>query len=117
MRWATKGHEAISPLEFYSKALPLSREMPAILFLYALWCGPCRAMQYTMNNLGEQYAGRITFWEITVDEKGSEEITEQYHLNAVPVLLFLKNGAVISQIRGALSQDYVDEQIRKYLLN
>ena len=64
----------------------------------ATWCGPCRMLAPVLEDISEQYADKVSFFSVDVDE--SPELAMQYRVNSVPCLVLLKNGEFADQSIG-----------------
>lgn len=76
---------------------------------WAEWCAPCRRLAPVIDQLASEYAGKITFAKLNVDE--NPRITRRYNIQSIPMLLFLKNGAIVNQIVGAVPKQYIEQQL------
>lgn len=59
---------------------------PTIVDFYAKWCGPCKALIPILEELSDDYAGKINFYKIDIDQQG--DLAEFFNLRSVPTLLF-----------------------------
>ena len=64
--------------------------LPVAVDFYATWCGPCRQLAPTMDSLADQYAGKIKFVKVNVDE--SPKLAQKFQVEGIPMLVFLQNG-------------------------
>jgi thioredoxin 1 len=64
--------------------------LPVVVDFYATWCGPCRQLAPTMDSLAEQYAGKIKFVKVNVDE--SPKLAQKFQVEGIPMLVFLQHG-------------------------
>jgi thioredoxin 1 len=78
---------------------------------WAEWCGPCRMMGPVIDKMAKEYAGKVVFAKINVDE--NQKIAQTYKIMAIPTLLFVKDGKVVDQIVGLVPKEEIDEVIRK----
>jgi thioredoxin len=62
---------------------------PAIVDLWAPWCGPCRRLAPTLDSLAVEYAGRVDFYKVNVDDNPA--ITQAFRVESIPMLLFIPN--------------------------
>ncbi|MGN0230625.1 MAG: thioredoxin family protein [Muribaculaceae bacterium] len=60
---------------------------PAIIDFYAVWCGPCRKLSPTVDELANDYAGKIDFYKVDVDS--AEELSKALGIRSIPMLLFI----------------------------
>lgn len=81
----------------------LQEGKPMVLDFWAEWCGPCRMVSPIMDELAEDYAGRINIGKMNVDE--NNDIVAQYGIRNIPTVLFFKNGELVDKIVGAVPKD------------
>ena len=75
---------------------------------YADWCGPCKMIAPTMEELAEEYDGRAKIIKINIDENG--QAAEAYQIQSIPTVLIMQNGEVIDTIMGANPKEvYADK--------
>ena len=76
---------------------------------WAPWCGPCRAVAPVLETLGPEYAGRVTFAKVNVDEHPA--LAARFGVRAIPTLLLFKDGELADRAVGAQPE----AEIRKRL--
>ena len=72
---------------------------PAVIDLWAPWCGPCRMMGPVVEELAEEFNGRINVAKMNVDD--STEVPSMYNVMNIPTLLFFKDGKLVNRHVGA----------------
>lgn len=80
----------------------LNSSLPVVVDFWASWCGPCRMIAPIMEKLASQYAGRIKFCKINVDE--NRRSASEYEAMSIPLLVFFKNGSEAGRSVGALPE-------------
>jgi thioredoxin 1 len=79
----------------------LQAQTAVLVDFYAPWCGPCRAMAPTLDALAAEFAGRLKFVKVNVDD--AQELAMQHNITGVPTLIVFQNGKPADQIVGAVS--------------
>jgi thioredoxin 1 len=80
---------------------------------WAPWCGPCHMVAPIIEELSRDYAGKILFGKLNVDE--NPQVGMQYEIMSIPTLLVFKNGKLADKIIGALSKQMLEPKITRYL--
>ena len=88
---------AVTTNDFDSVVLNASQ--PAIVDFWAVWCGPCRTVGPIVEDIAEEYEGKALVAKLDVDS--NREVAVRYGIQAIPTLLFFKDGEVVDRIVGA----------------
>ena len=86
---------------------------PVVLDVYATWCGPCQQMMPIVDELEQEFAGKIKFAKLNVDE--AREISIQYGVTSVPTFIFIKNNVVKGKETGYMAKDILKAKIEALL--
>ena len=73
---------------------------------WATWCGPCRMLSPTVDDIANEYAGRITVAKCNVDD--NEDAAAQYGIRSIPTLIFFKDGQVAQKTVGLVSKQEIE---------
>ena len=91
----------------------IKSETPTVVDFWAEWCGPCKAIAPSLEELSEEMASKLKIVKINVDENPS--ISQTYSIRSIPALMIFKDGEKISEKMGALPksalQSWVNETI------
>jgi len=80
---------------------------------WAEWCGPCRMIAPTLEELAGEYEGQATVAKLNVDE--NREAAARFGIRSIPTILFFKDGAQVEQIIGALSKSALKAKVQQHL--
>ena len=89
-------------------------EKPAIIDFYATWCGPCRMISPILEELSEEYKGKIDIYKVDTDEES--ELASVFGITSIPTLFFCPKEGKPMMIRGARPKEDLKELIEKNLL-
>jgi len=77
----------------------LQSKTPVLVDFWALWCRPCLVIAPILDELAEEYSGRVTIVRVDVDQ--NPKSAARYSIMAIPTLLIFKNGKPITNVVGA----------------
>ncbi len=84
-----------------------------VIDCWAPWCGPCRYVSPVIEEIARDYAGRIFFGKLNIDE--NREVATHYGIMSIPTLLVFKNGKLVDRIVGAMPRQMLEPKITRYL--
>ncbi len=91
----------------------LSANIPVLVDFWATWCGPCKMIAPILDDLADQFAGKLKIAKIDVDT--NKEIPGKFGIRGIPTLIIFKNGAPAATKVGALSKAQLVEFINSSL--
>lgn len=85
----------------------------ALIDCWAPWCGPCVAIAPIVEELAKEYAGKILFGKLNIDE--NPKTAERFRIFSIPTLLITKNGKEVDRIVGLVPKDQIEARLKKHL--
>ena len=101
----------VSDAIFESKVL--QSKLPVLVDFWAPWCSPCHQISPVVEKLAEEYAGRISFCKLNVDD--NRLAAGKFQVQSIPLLLFFKDGKVVEQSRGVVSESVIRTKLEVLL--
>jgi len=88
-------------------------ELPCIIDFYADWCGPCKMVAPVLEELSDDYAGKINIYKI--DTEVEKELAGAFGIRSIPSILFVPKNAEPQMAQGALPKHQLKDIIEKVL--
>jgi thioredoxin 1 len=84
-----------------------------VIDCWAQWCGPCRMVAPIVDELAKEYAGKIVFGKLNVDE--NPRISSEFAIMAIPTIFIFKNGEPVDVVQGAMPKPYFEAKLKEWL--
>lgn len=91
----------------------LQEDKLLVVDFYATWCGPCKKLSPTLDEVSEELGEQVNIVKVDVDE--SEDLAMDYGIRSVPTVLFFKNGQQVDKFVGALPKSEIVTKIQAQL--
>jgi len=93
--------------------LVLQSNLPVLVDFWAEWCGPCRMVGPIVNELADDYSGRLVVGKVDVDSNPG--IASKFGIRNIPTILFFKDGAVVEKHVGAAPKSTLASKVDSIL--
>ena len=80
---------------------------------WAVWCGPCRIVAPIVEQLADEYAGKVTVGKLDVDS--NQRTATQFNVRSIPTILFFRDGQVVDTVIGAVPRPALENKIKQLL--
>lgn len=87
----------------------LKSDTVVMVDFWAVWCGPCKIIAPTVEELANEYQGKIKVAKLNTDE--NPDIASKYKIMGIPTVMFFKNGEVLDQVVGAVPKPQLKSKI------
>ena len=91
----------------------LSSNKVVVADFWATWCGPCKAMGPSIDELSAEYEGRALIGKVDVEE--NNDLAEKYAIRSVPTIIFFKDGEMVDKQVGAVAKAVLEDKIKALL--
>ena len=103
------GDNIINVTDSTFESLVLKSEMPALVDFWASWCAPCRAIAPIVDEMAQEYTGKLRVVKVNVDDNPATP--GKYGVRGIPTLILFKDGKVVDQLVGAVPRNQIKELI------
>jgi thioredoxin 1 len=91
----------------------LKSEIPVLVDFWAPWCGPCRMVAPVVDEIAQQYDGKLKVVKVNTDENPT--VASQYGIRSIPTLMIFKGGQRVDMVVGAVPKTTLATTLEKYI--
>ena len=102
-------NEIVITKENFDEEVRNYKGLPVLLDFWASWCGPCSMLSPVVAEIAEDYEGKVKVGKVNVDEQ--PELAAAFRVESIPLLVVVKDGAIVKQAVGYRSKDDVLEML------
>ena len=100
-------------IELTAENFNVAKEGVALVDFWAPWCGPCKMLAPVIDKLAENYDGKAKICKVNTDEQTA--LSQKYGIRSIPTIFFMKDGKVVDQIIGAVSEAALSQKLDNVL--
>jgi thioredoxin 1 len=84
-----------------------------LIDFWAVWCGPCRMVAPIVEQLADEYEGKLKVLKLDVDS--NMQTSTRFNIRSIPSLLFFKDGKLVETVVGAVPKQYLERKVQEHL--
>jgi len=112
VKYSEETKNPMTPIEITAEnfeAEVINADVPVLIDLWAAWCGPCRMVGPIVEEIADDYAGRLKVGKVDVDAQ--PELASAFGVQSIPTLLLLKDGQIVAGAIGARAKPQLVEAL------
>ena len=91
----------------------LAAEQPVLIDFWATWCGPCRVLAPTVDEIAAEYEGRVVVAKCNVDD--CEDLAVRFGIRNIPTLMYFKGGEMVGRSAGLVSKAEIESKLAELI--
>ena len=91
----------------------MKSDIPVLVDFWAAWCMPCQKLGPMVEELADEYDGKIKFAKVNVEK--SQALAQRFGIRSIPTLLIFKDGKIVSQIIGVHPKRNLEKKIKEFI--
>jgi len=88
-------------------------DVPYLVDFWAIWCGPCSVVSPIMEEIAQEYDGKVKVGKVNVDNE--IKTANEHGIQNIPTIMIFKQGKEAERIIGAVPKDHIVKKLKKYL--
>lgn len=89
----------------------INSNQPVLVDFWAAWCGPCRAVSPTIEELAKEFAGSVKVGQLNIDE--NPIAPSEFNISSIPAVLLFKEGQVVETLVGVQSKERYQQALQR----
>ncbi len=89
----------------------MNSDKPVLVDFWASWCGPCRMLAPVIEEIAEEFDGRVKVGKVNVDDEN--ELAVRYQIMSIPTVILFKNGKAVDSFVGVRPKAQIEEMLEK----